>query len=200
MPSSASAKYRAGVQRARVLRNATLNPGLRPISRNESLTFAHASLAALVAAWEAFVSELARNFYAEISDPVNPAFNAIHAIAQRASDAALERFHTPNWENSRNFLVLSTGYDPIAAWTWPARRMGVQQVQERMNQILQVRHSFAHGFGIPAFSWTMSHSGRVRLTYRALRDTEAFFNNLVRRTESGMKTYVRTAFGRRVSW
>ena len=91
--------------------------------------------------------------------PLRVDYHAIHEVARMAGERAMERFNTPNWENARNFLIATTGYDPISDWTWPRRGMGVQDVKERLNQILRVRHSFAHGFAIPSYSWTTSKRG-----------------------------------------
>lgn len=198
MASPAVIKYQVSVRRATVLRGAVTDSRLRPLASDEAQAFAHAYLAMIVAAWDAYVKELVHNFYDEISDPLNPYFQALHRVAWRLSDE--RRLNTPNWDNSRNFLVLTTGYDPISDWVWPARRMGVQPVKERLNQILQVRHSFAHGFAIPSYSWTLSRTGRVRLTVQTLRDTEKFFNNLVMRTDAGMKRYLQATFGKGLSW
>jgi hypothetical protein len=62
-------------------------------------------------------------------------------------------------------------------------------VRNRLNETLRVRHSFAHGFGMPAYDWTQVPSGRVRLTSKALQDVKAFFKNLVNATDRGMKLH-----------
>ena len=200
MPSPAAHVYRRGVQRARTLRDTTVDVRLRPIPREDVQTFAHAYLASLVAVWEAYLNELARNFYQATAHPLRVDYHAMYEVARMASERAMERFNTPNWENARNFLIAATGYDPISDWTWLRRGLGVQDVRERLNQILRVRHSFAHGFAIPSYSWTTSANGRVRLTVEVLRETEAFFNNLVRKTDSGLQKHIQTIYGRAVAW
>jgi hypothetical protein len=195
MPSPAAHVYVRGVQRARTLRDATVDVRLRPIPREDAQTFAHAYLASLVAVWDAYLNELARNFYQETAHPLRVDYHAMHEVARMASERAIERFNTPNWENARDFLIATTGYDPISDWTWPRRGMGVQDVRERLNQILRVRHSFAHGFAIPSYAWTTSKNGRARLTVEVLRDTQTFFNNMARKTDSGLWTRTCTSSG-----
>lgn len=53
---------------------------------------------------------------------------------------------------------------------------------------------------LPAYSWTLSRSGRIRLTSSVLHSTQAFFINIVRRTDSGMASHIAAAFGRRPLW
>ena len=77
-----------------------------------------------------------------------------YTIAQQAAERDLDRFNTPNWENTRNLLIQCTGYDPINDWIWNRGGMSGLQVHNRLNEILHVRHSFAHGFNIPAYDWT----------------------------------------------
>lgn len=200
MPSPAAQRYALAAERSRILRRATLGKRARRRPFEERQVYSQASLAAAVAAWEGYVIETVRGFFAAVADPVAPAFNALHTVAQRNAEIALSRFNTPNWENSRDLLARTTGYDPINDWTWPARTMSGPQLKERLNQILQVRHSFAHGFPIPAYSWTQLASGRVRLTNQALEDNEALFRNLVRRTDQGLQQYIQQAYGRVLPW
>ena len=70
MPSQAAHVYMLGVIRARALRDATIDIRLRPIPREDAQTFAHAYLASLVAVWDAYLNELARNFYQETANPL----------------------------------------------------------------------------------------------------------------------------------
>lgn len=78
--------------------------------------------------------------------------------------------------------------------------MGYIQVQEMLNQILKVRHSFAHGFAVPAYSWTQDGRGKIRLTVNSVDYAEKFFSNLVVRTDLGMREFVRANYGIVLAW
>ena len=186
--------------RIQTLRSAATDKRLRPMSQEEIQVYYHAALAAYVAAWEAYINGLVSNFYDVIVDSSDSKFYAIYTVARQAAERALSRFNTPNWENTRNLLIQCTDYDPIGDWIWPRRGMVVSQVHERLNEILQVRHSFAHGFDIPAYDWTQSPGGRVQLTSKAIRETEAFFKNLVNVTDNGMKAHINQTYGISSIW
>lgn len=162
MASPAALKYQLAASRAETLRNAATDKRLRPMPRFDAQVYYHAALAAYVAAWDAYINNLVRDFYDAIADPLDTKFHAIYTVAQKLAERSLSRFNTPNWENTRNLLILCTGYDPIHDWIWTRRGMGSVQVRQRLNEILRVRHSFAHGFSMPAYSWNQSSSGRVQ--------------------------------------
>ena len=162
---------------------------------DEIQVYYHAALTAYVAAWNVYIRNLVRDFY-----DVIPNSSPVYAIARQAAERATERFNTPNWENTRNLLVQYTGYDPIGAWVWTRRGMADWPVRERLNEILRIRHSFAHGFDMPAYNWTQSPSGKVRLTSKAILETEAFFKNLVKVTNKGMKTHIESTYGLTSIW
>ena len=195
MPSSAALKYITAADRIQVLRKAATDRRLRPMLPDEIQVYYQAALAAYVAAWDAYINNIVRDFYNVIADALNPKFHAVYTIAQQAAERDLDRFNTPNWENTRNLLVQCTGYDPINDWIWTRGGMNSFQVHSRLNEILRVRHSFAHGFNMPAYDWTQSPSGRVRLTSKAIQKTEAFFKNLIKVTDKGMKSYISLTYG-----
>ena len=180
--------------RIQTLRRAATDKRLRPMSRDEIQVYYHAALTGYVAAWNAYVDNLVRNFYDVIADSTNPKFDAIYTLAKGTVENALARFNTPNWENTRNFLNQYTGYDPINDWGASQANMNLEQVHQRLNEILRVRHSLAHGSDMPAYNWTQSPSGRVRLTSKAIQETGTFFKNLVNITDSGMKTHIEATY------
>ena len=90
--------------RIQTLRRAATDKRLRPMSRDEIQVYYHAALTGYVAAWNAYVDNLVRNFYDVIADSTNPKFDAIYTLAKGTVENALTRFNTPNWEYTRNFL------------------------------------------------------------------------------------------------
>ena len=200
MPSPAALKYRTTVDRIETLRRTATDKRLRPMSHDEIQVYYHSGLTAYVAAWNAYIDNLVRDFYDVIADSANPKFDAIHTLAKGTVENALTRFNTPNWENTRNLLNQYTGYDPINDWGGSQANMNLEQVHQRLNEILRVRHSLAHGSDIPAYNWTQSRSGRVRLTSKAIQRTKAFFKNLVNVTDGGMKTHIELTYGLSSIW
>jgi hypothetical protein len=139
--------------------------------------------------------DITREFYVTISNPLDVKFSQIHAIAVFNMNLKLNKFNTPNSENSRDLLNSQTGYDPIANWIWDTRGYSGQQTRDFLNEIMKVRHSFAHGFPMPSYDWNLSPSGNPRLTKAILEDCKAFFLFMVKRTDNGLKIHVQTRFG-----
>jgi hypothetical protein len=196
LPSPAVARFREALERGRVLRGT----GVIARSKDDRQVYYHASLAATVAAWEIYVHQIIRSFFAEIATPANYGFHALHTVAREEAERKLQRFHTPNWENSRELLVFCIGYDPIHDWIWLRQGLSAQQVREFMNEVLRVRHSFAHGHAMPTYSWNRSNSGRVGLTVAGLRRVESLFVHLARSTDEGVARLIKSSYGRTISW
>jgi hypothetical protein len=201
VPSPSASKYEIAANKARVLRETAMIPQLRStLSQSEIQIYYHSSLATFVAAWEAYIEELVRNFFDVTANPLDIKFHAVHSIAREAAERTLKQFNTPNADNARNVLVQYTGYDPIGDWTWAKRKMNAIDTRNMLNEILKVRHSFAHGFPIPALSWTQTSTGKVRLTAKATKYVDAFFKNLVTVTDFGMKQHIRATYNILVPW
>jgi hypothetical protein len=163
-------------------------------------TYLHASLAMSVAAWDAYLNAIVVEFFSAVANPVDVPFHSLHTLSRGFAERALERFSTPNFENSRSLIVSCTGYDPYADWGWKPRGLSPLEVRDLLNQILRVRHSFAHGFSIPAYPWTQSSKGRVRLTSAGVATVEALLKYLVAATDKGLRLHVRAAFNVDVHW
>ena len=200
MKSPPALKYVSATEHIKVLLKAGTDTRLRPMLHDEIQVFYHASLTAYVAAWNAYINDLVSEFYNLISDPSNQKYDAVYIIAQQAAENALTRFNTPNWENTRDILRRYTGYDPINDWSSSQGNMNLEQVRERLTEILKVRHSFAHGSNIPAYVWTQSPSGNVRLTSKAIQDADAFFKRLVKVTDNGMKSHIESTYSLTNIW
>ena len=170
------------------------------MKQEEVQVYYHAALTAYVAAWNGYISNLVREFYNLISNPSIQVFDAVYKIAQQSAENALGRYNTPNWDNTRNILFQYTGYDPIGDWAGSQSNMNLEQVKQRLSEILNVRHSFAHGYDVRAYVWTQSPSGRIRLKNKAIQETEMFFKNLVKVTDKGMKEHIELTYGLTGFW
>ena len=192
MSSPAASTYTTSVSRIGTLRKTATDRRLRPMSLDEIRIYYHAGLTAYVAAWNAYIKNLVRDFYDVIADPSDPKFRAIYTIARKRAENALARFNTPNAENTRNILVWYTGYDPINTLLWIQRG--------HLDDIVEVRHSFAHGFDIQPNTWTRSLSRSGHLTSKTIQVAEVFFKDLVEVTDSGMKVYIESTYGLEDIW
>ena len=104
-----------------------------------------------IASWQAAVQDITRFLLKrgmpELTDPNHGFARLIEGQVIRE----LDRFSTPNAENSRNLLRL-VGFDPRPHWTWSngegrGKRVTLEppQVQEHLRDWLRVRHAIAHG-------------------------------------------------------
>jgi hypothetical protein len=170
------------------------------LSHRQRQVHYHASLAASVAAWEAYLEAIVREFLAEISDPTDARFTAVQQLLASRATVELKRFNTPNAENSRNLVYNLTGYDPINDWHWPRRRLGGVATRQLVNEVIQVRHSFAHGYSMPAYGWNSGSGGAARLTTESLAMVRALFSRLTSATDRGLDRHIRVTYGRSRVW
>ncbi|WP_411837922.1 HEPN domain-containing protein [Paracoccus sp. ME4] len=195
MSSLAHAAFSDALRLGRTLQSAAHDVRTRPISHQRKSDFLHASLAAYVAAWDSYVNAVVREFLKETSNTLDSDFSARSGLLLDFVEAALNRFNTPNSDNTRRLLIQCTGYDPIGDWVWHERGLSGLDTRNFLDQILKVRHSFAHGFALPSFDWTKTPKGKLRLNKSSLEVVEKFFIFLVdvidqRLSSHGRNTYV----------
>ncbi len=171
-----------------------LKVGRRGFLRQDVRSLYGGVLVGQVAAWNAYIVHLVRCFLAETAVARSTSYSSMRSLVQKSTEMQLERFNTPNSMNTRNLLILGTGYDPWTDWQWKRGRMSGVMVRQRLDEILKVRHSLAHGFQMPGYSWTESPSGEHRLTLAMLLWTRAFLDHLVWATDKGMKSHLTRSF------
>jgi len=187
-------RFCEGILSGRRIREAASDRRIAPISRDYRRTFLHAALAAHVASWDSYLNSVIREFRQKTRRPLDAEYSIIHSNLEAFVDKSLLKFNTPNWENSRNILIECTGYDPINDWKWSRAGLTVTETQILLNQILKVRHSFAHGFPIPSFSWTTTPSGQHRVDARAVARIETFLSHLAKVTDLGLLTHMKITY------
>ncbi|MFY1625520.1 HEPN domain-containing protein [Micromonospora sp. WMMD735] len=197
MPSPARTKFIDAISSAELL---CLKGRATLFSRKQRQVQYHASLAASVAAWEAYIESVVRGFFDEISDPLQPRFIALHQITASRAEVDLKRFNTPNAKNSRELLYNWTGFDPINDWNWPARKLGGPATRDRLDEILQVRHSFAHGYPMRRYSWNCDAKGIPNLTAPAVSMAIALFTHLVKVTDQGICKHIKNTYSGSIAW
>ena len=200
MPSLSAYKFQQRVNSLIYLRAISVEPRIRPITEHQKQIYLHSYLTGLVAAWDAYLKAVIKEYLSLTSNPLDVRYSAIYSLLNTYATTALGKFNTPNSENSRKILINATGYDPIGDWIWTAKGLTAIQTREYLNEILKVRHSFAHGFTMPAYLWTQSSTGKVRLTATAVDKVCLFLSFLVTQTDQGLQQTMITVHTINPSW
>ena len=153
-----------------------------------------------VAAWNAYIVAIANCFLDAVSDPSHVRFTNLHTLHQAAARRRIEKFNTPNAENARQLLMEVSGYDPWSDWQWKRRRLNAMATRQRLNEILKVRHSIAHGFRMPVYDWNQTSTGRSRINRSGVQWTCAFFQHLCLTTDRSLSDFVRDNYLTTAPW
>ncbi len=197
MSSAAAGSYRQLFLRSIVFRQHAAR--LRGKSDTRQLLL-HASLATSVAAWDQYVRLICMEALSKVNRSADVGYQTLHLRALAQLDIRLSKFNTPNFDNSRNLILETIGFDTYNYWSWSKRAWPVVAVRNRLNEILKVRHSFAHGSQIPKYSWNTDSMGNVLLSSKCIRETSAFLNHLAKSTDRELRKYIEMTFDVRRVW
>ena len=177
---------------------AEITPRARTLGTKNN--YLHAALAAHVAAWDSYINKLVREFVQCTASPLNIEYSSIHSVYSDFTSRALEKFNTPNSNNTRVLLMQCSGYDPINDWVWRKANMNGLQVRTFLDEILKVRHSFAHGLSIPSYAWTVTTSGRRQLNVGSVSKCRNFLSHLASVTDESLSKFGKTHHPTKVFW
>lgn len=202
MPSMAAAEFgRARSSAGLLIRAASVRPTIKIDFAAHKTSCLHAALAMLVAAWEAYLERLVQEVQREIADPSQAKLSAVLSLLSAITQKETARFNTPSSDNSRELLIKHTGYDPINDWYWPKGQLSGVQARARLDEILKIRHSFAHGFSVPTnISWVKDRNRPGVLNVGALVSVDQFLTHLVFVTDRGMAAHLLLTYGVQPSW
>jgi hypothetical protein len=173
---------------------------LRRVSSKQKQIFLHANLAALVSCWETFVKSIAAEFNDNLMRTTDHNLIQSISISKVMAKRIVSRVNTLNYDNSREIILVCTGYDPISDWLWPAKSLNSTQVKAFLDEILSVRHSFAHGFAMKRFNWNEDARGNVCLSKNTVVLVKDFFRHLGNVTDRQLAQSIRNRFNGTASW
>lgn len=199
MPSQAFAQFQTANREAALLRETARKAAL-PRGSVERRVQMHACLAGHVAAWEAYLEAAAMESLSAASDPLDRRLTAIQDLHRRTVENSVRKFNTPNWQNSRTLVLTTIGYDPINDWNWSARGFNSVTIRVFWDEIIGLRHSFAHGFHLRSHSWLCHAAGCADLQSSCLVLVGAFFTHLVRITDKEVGAHLRATYGPQFGW
>lgn len=164
----------------------------------------HAALATQVAAWDAYIKALSLEYFRATAIPTDIRFSAMHDLLKAQLESELKKFNTPSSENCRNLLLKYTKFDPWPNWLnikfHDSKISSSLAIRNILDEILKLRHSFAHGFAIPANSWNMDSSGAATLNCKILGETRRFLVELCEKTDKGLTLHISTQHGISNPW
>lgn len=156
-----------------------------------------------VAAWQAYIDAIIREGLTATKPLAGSPRHVLtyHRLVENQAKTDLGRFNTPNGENVRRLILEALGFDVHNAWAWnaPRRRWTSQDTKTRMDEWLKIRHSVAHGFGLPNLTW-LNHRGVPRLTLGHVKDCQHFFRHLVGQMDPALSLFLTAEYGIPAPW
>ncbi len=151
MSSAALVKFNGSLIGAHVLLSFNDSPSSACADQqvtNQSLL--SAAVAQAVGCWEGYLEWVLREFVSKTR--VHTHRNAWTLVVQFEAlvDKMASSLNTPNWDKSRTLILEITGMDPYSSWVWSPTCANPTDTKNFFDGILNVRHSFAHGFPVPA--------------------------------------------------
>ena len=187
-------------KRARRIASIATDRRLRPLTYVDIEPPLHAALAAYVSAWEAYVESVILEFLDVLISTSNPTASAFAKTLRDEAERAIQRFNTPNFDESRNLIYRFTGFDPYSEMNSARLGLNSNQAQARLNEVLRVRHAFAHGKPVPNLAWLTRYSQQSRLSKKAIKDVEFLISDIAESIDAALRVYARSTFSSASVW
>jgi hypothetical protein len=157
-------------------------------------------LAAYVSGWEAYVEDVTVEFLDALVTSMDPKASALAKALRDEAARVAKRFNTPTFQESRDLVYRFTGFDPMPSMASPRLGMTSAQAQTRLDEVLRVRHAFAHGRPLPNLEWLKRYAHASRLSQTAVRSVAALLSDLVEGIDIGLASHASSTFGLARIW
>lgn len=124
-----------------------------------------AAIAQAVGCWEGYIEAVLPEFVSKTRVQAHRRAWTLIVQFESLVNKLTGDLNTPNWDKSRDLILNITGMDPYASWIWTPRFANQTDTKAFFNGILDVRHSFAHGFAVPTNILGLATPGQLDSPY-----------------------------------
>lgn len=150
MDSAALTKFRASVVGANVLGGFAGAPSVAsPSQQFTDQTLLKGAVALAVGCWEGYLEDVLKEFVSKTRVQAHRRSWTLIVQFESLVQKLTAELNTPSWEKARDLIIIITGMDPYASWIWGPRFTNQNDTQAFMKGVMDVRHSFAHGYTTP---------------------------------------------------
>jgi len=194
MTSKSRSAYKFARSRTLRLLQIATDRRLRPVTYKDSEPALHAALASLVSSWEAYIESVVLEAIDATLPSASPEVMFFALLHKAEATRAIAKFNTPNAENCRDLVLRYTGYDAFPEFSSPKLGLSALPARSRLNEILRVRHAFAHGFPIPRYVWTTRYRIENRLTKKSVNESVSLIDDFVSSLDQAIASHMRLSF------
>lgn len=150
MDSAALTKFRASVVGAHVLGGFAGAPSAAsPSQQFTDQALLKGAVALAVGCWEGYLEEVLKEFVSKTRVQAHRRAWTLIVQFESLVQKLTAELNTPSWDKARELILIITGMDPYASWIWAPRFATQNDTQNYLKGIMDVRHSFAHGYATP---------------------------------------------------
>jgi hypothetical protein len=150
MDSAAIAKFRISISGAKVLNGLVGSVAVGSVSQAfTDQTLMRAAVAQSVGSWEGYLEEVLKEFVTKTRVQTHRRAWTLVVQFESLVHKLTSELNTPSWDKARDLIINVTGMDPYSSWIWAPRFTTQNDTQAFLKGVMDVRHSFAHGFSTP---------------------------------------------------
>lgn len=150
MGSAALAKFQASLAGARVLASFVGTASVvSPAQQFTDQGLMKAAVAQAVGCWEGYLEAVLKEFVSKTRVQAHRRAWTLIVQFESLVEKLTSELNTPSWDKARELILNITGMDPYGSWIWVPRFANQNDTQAFLKGVMDVRHSFAHGYATP---------------------------------------------------